>query len=209
MKSPCIILCGMMASLLACSVVYGQNDLDDRGEGTVNHNYFVANQNPQLQQLLAHVENNHLINCPHNNRGGTLADIRDQRYDYAIADMIYTLERFVNHPKALQILVVVIKLSKKRTLAVPYFEKAIALYPSYALTFAQYGAYLADIGELGRGIERLEHAIALDPKLTAAHVWLSRAYEKRGNLEQAREALQQARELGYQGKLSEEATDGK
>ena len=73
------------------------------------------------------------------------------------------------------------KLTKKYALVIPYFDKAIRLYPEYALTYAQYGAYLVTLGNLDAGL-RLERAVAMGPELMFAHVWLAVAYKKKGNM---------------------------
>jgi Tfp pilus assembly protein PilF len=96
---------------------------------------------------------------------------------------------------------VVSQLIKKRSLAVYYFERALKLYPRYAITHAQYGAYLVGIGETEAGIGRLKEAIEIDPKLTAAYVVLAKAYNKVGNLDLAQQAAEKARDLGYKGEV--------
>jgi len=87
-------------------------------------------------------------------------------------------------------------------LPTPYYEKAIRLFPQYAMTFAQYGKYLIEIGQWDKGVENLKLAIEKDKKSVAAHVWLSQAYEKHGDKALAKKAAEQARNLGFQGEIS-------
>jgi predicted Zn-dependent protease len=91
-------------------------------------------------------------------------------------------------------------------LPIRYFEKAIALYPSHAITHAQYGRFLVTIGDLENGIQKLSYSVQMDPKLTAGYVWLTEAYEKKGDLQLTREARERAKELGFTGKLSSDPT---
>lgn len=122
-------------------------------------------------------------------------------YNYAIPDIKYTLDRFPNHPQGLQLMGTVARLTKNPSMAVLYFEKAVNLYPQYALTQAQYGFYLVDINHVDVGIDRLNRATKLDPKLSMAYAGLARAYAKKGDTDRAREAANRARELGYTGAL--------
>jgi len=182
------------------SPVAGQSLVDDRGEGTANHNYFAANQTEDLKLLLGHVQNNHLKPCPHS-PGGIYEDIAKGRYDYAKGDIIFILERFVNHPTALQLMTPVARASKQSGWPIERFEYALKWYPNYAITHAQYGWYLVESDNVPAGIQKLETAVKMDPKLIACYVWLSKAYVKQGNSEAARQAADKARELGYKGQL--------
>lgn len=123
------------------------------------------------------------------------------RMDNALGDIKYTLARFPNHPVSLQQLSMVAQMVKNTTLAVNYFERAITLYPQYALTRAQYGMFLVATNNLDAGIEKFKQAIEIEPKLSAGYAGLAHAYTKKGDLEQAREAAKNARELGFAGKL--------
>jgi predicted Zn-dependent protease len=177
-----------------------QGVIDDVGKGTANHNYFVANQKDDLKLLLFQVETHHLKPCPHSD-SGIYEDIAKGRYDYAQGDLTYILERFVNHPIALQLITPVAHATRQSGWGIQWFEHALKLYPKYAVTIAQYGSYLVEIGDGPAGIEKLESATKMDSKLTAAYVWLSKAYTKEGNLKAARQAADKARELGYKGRL--------
>src|SRR5215203_329483 len=90
--------------VLIATLARSQDAIDDRGEGSINHNYFAAASNKFLLDLVRNIEVNHIDRCPHNSfQGGVMQDIAKGRYDLAKGDLIYMLERFVNHPRALQI----------------------------------------------------------------------------------------------------------
>ena len=128
--------------------------------------------------------------------------IRDGRLNDAIEDLKYTLDRFPNHPKALQTMGLVSQLTKKPAMASTYYQKALTQYPQYAMTHAQYGQYLLSIGDIDKAIESLKRSIEIDPKLVGSYVLLAHAYSKQGNSELASEAAARAKELGYKGSLS-------
>ncbi len=130
--------------------------------------------------------------------------IREGRYRDAIADLHFVLIRWPNHPKALMILTSVSALSGSPMLPKAYFEKALSLYPQHAITHAQYGKFLVEVGEIDAGIAKLKYAVEKDSSLTAGYVWLAEAYAKKGDRVRAGEAAKRAKELGYSGDLSEE-----
>jgi predicted Zn-dependent protease len=175
-----------------------QGVIDDRGENTVNHNFFAASQNEALRGLLLNIRVHHFKPCPHSPQG-TYHDIAIGRYDYAKEDLTYILERFVNDPVALQLITPITLATKDHAWGISRFEHALRWYPNYAMTHAQYGAYLVDIGNVPGGIEKLETAVKMDPKLVAGYVWLSKAYSKHGKADLARQAAEKAKELGYKG----------
>jgi superkiller protein 3 len=88
------------------------------------------------------------------------------------------------------------RIRKEPSLAIPFYAKALQLYPQYAITHAQYGSYLTDIGQVEQGIVALKKAVEIDPKLALAYDWLARAYAKSGDLELSRQAAEKAKELG-------------
>jgi predicted Zn-dependent protease len=158
------------------------------------YDYFDAVKIRIVGQRLQAVEQHHM-------NKGVLDNIASGKYKFALADINFTLRYFPNHPRGLQLLTTVAALTKNRALPIQYFEKAIVLYPGHAVTHAQYGWYFVSIGEFENGIQKLNHAVGMDPKLTAGHVWLAHAYEKKGDFELARQATARAKELGYNGKL--------
>jgi predicted Zn-dependent protease len=123
------------------------------------------------------------------------------QWNSALGDIRYTLDRFPNHPTALQQLSMVAQLTKNTALATSYFERAVGLYPQYALTRAQYGLFLVSVNNVDAGIEKLNQSIEIEPKLAAGYAGLAHAYTKKGNMTKAREAAGKARELGFTGKL--------
>jgi predicted Zn-dependent protease len=167
-------------------------------ETQVEKDYFHAANDRNVKQQLNNAEHFHL-------NKSVLENIATGKYKYALGDINFTLKYFPNHPRALQLLTTIAVLSKNRALPIPYFEKAIRLYPSHAITHAQYGNYLVVIGDLENGIQKLNHAVYMDPKLTAGHVWLAQAHGKKGDVQAAREARERAKELGYSGSLPGEA----
>jgi Tfp pilus assembly protein PilF len=141
-----------------------------------------------------------LVEIAHTNR--VLPQISSKNYGGALSDIKYTLNRFPNHPRGLVLIGLYARLTKTHALAMPYYEKAIRLYPQYALTRAQYGAYMVSLGDLDQGIKKLATAVEIDPDLAFAHVWLAAAYYKQGNVELGRESESKARDLGFSGKMS-------
>ena len=196
------ILKALLFVLLCFSLGYAQDHvvLAFHGpRGTLDHDYF--DQSSEARQLLYLVETAHLNPCPHNPRG-VFGDIAMGKYQYAIADLIYTLDRFVNHPKALQLMGSLAELTNGPSLAIPYYQRALKLYPQYALTHAQFGVYLVDTGHINSGTAELKKAIEINPNLAIAYAWLASAYSRNGNLESARQAAERARALGYRGKIA-------
>jgi len=155
-------------------------------QGVVPHDYF----DQRYKVELATVENYHLT------KETFWAEYESKRYHYALNELTFVLRHFPNHPKALQLAELVAKMSNQPHLAIPYYEKAVGLFPQHAITHAQYGNYLVDIGQAEKGIERLQGALQIDPKLAAAHYWLWDAYNKIGNQEMARQIAEKAKELG-------------
>jgi tetratricopeptide (TPR) repeat protein len=158
--------------------------------------YFAPRTNQQQKAYLHWAEVNHLDKV--------LPHLGADRIQYAIDELRYTLNSFPNHPRALMLIRPVELAAKRMAFGVAPFEKALNLYPQYAITHAQYGWYLVETNLLPAGIGKLKQAIEIDPKLVTAYVWLSRAYSKAGNPELAREAAQQARDLGYTGQIGNE-----
>ncbi|NOT94918.1 MAG: hypothetical protein HOP00_01220 [Nitrospira sp.] len=93
-------------------------------------------------------------------------------------------------------------------MAINYYENALGFYPQYALTHAQFGKYLSDMGKIKLAIEHLSHAVEMDRKLAPAFAWLAEAQYKNNNLELAKKAGIQARALGYKGEFPYEGSTG-
>lgn len=181
--------------LVCVSTGYGQETLSYRnaiGE-LINQDYFAAGQGADTTSLLLSVESYHVSKI--------LPQLNDGNYEGALSDVKYTLNRFPNHPRGLALLGVYAKLTKAHSMAIPYYERAITLYPQYAVTRAQYGGYMVTIGHVDAGIKKLNEAIEMDSKLAFAYAWMAMAHYRSGNGDLAREANRRARELGYQGKI--------
>lgn len=135
--------------------------------------------------------------------------IKAGEYYLAISDLFFVLRAFPNHPKALKLMGRLSTLLKHPWIALPWYEKALKLFPQHAYTHAQYGNYMAensedDIDMIKMGISKLKKALEMDPKLGKAYAWLANAYYKAGKSELALQAAKKAKVLGYKGKILDE-----
>jgi predicted Zn-dependent protease len=165
----------------------------DRLEEMNIHDYFVAEDRQDTKLLLWNV------NEGHTKKVMTLVSVG--RTANAAEEISYILARFPNHPDALLLAGLLAAVLKRPDLPVTYYERALELYPQYAVTWAQYGDYLVKIGRTANGIQKLEEATKIDPTFAAAYGWLARAYLRTGNREASRRAAERATELGYTGKI--------
>jgi len=117
----------------------------------------------------------------------------------AIPELKFVLRYVPNHPKALQLMGLVAKLTNRSPIADQYYKQAIYVFPKYALTHAQYGKFLVEIGRVEEGIQELETAQSIPPELSMVYVWLTEAYEKNGDHEKAQMARKKAKELEQKG----------
>lgn len=156
-----------------------------------HRDYYTAGQDPASDRYLQLTEQHHLDKV--------LGLLREGDYKYAIRQIDWTLDRYSNHPRALLLIETVAALAKVPELPLPYYKVALDDYPQYALTHAQYGRYLGEIGRASEGLAHLKRAVALDAELPAPHVWLAEAYVKTGQPELAVKEMQTAKKLGYQG----------
>jgi Tfp pilus assembly protein PilF len=179
---------------LACPTAQAAG-IDHGATGTLNLDYFNPSNDPHIRWLKGDLDGAHTKPAIRAFAQGDLKTVR--------VELDYILIRFINHPQALALAVAFATSTKNPTWAIPHFERALGVYPQYAITHAQYGNYLTSIGMVDNGIEKLKKATEMDPKLIGAHVWLSVAYKKAGNDELAREAAEKARALGYKGRLDE------
>ena len=97
---------------------------------------------------------------------------RAGRKERAMAETIFVLRVFPNHPEALGLLSIICRELDEPSTAIPFYERAIRLYPQRAYTRAQYGAYLGSIGQRNAGRVYLEEALRIDPNLEIARGWL-------------------------------------
>ena len=156
----------------------------------VNKDYFAVNDERDVQ-LLNNVERYHLAT------GNFWKWYTAKKYYLAVEELQFVLRYFPNHPKALQLMGTIAKVTDAPALAIPYYENALRRYPEYAITHAQYGTYLVDVGNVQAGIPHLNKAIEMDPNLAQAYAALAAAYKKNGSSDLARDAAAKARELGY------------
>lgn len=166
----------------------------------MDRDFFTASLDPEIERDL------HLIDEAHTDR--IWYWIRVNRIQTAIADLNFTLDRFPNHPRALMLAEALAGVTGVPTLPLTYYERALKIYPQYALTHSQYGAYLVEIGRVETGIAELQHAIKISPNLAMAHAWLAQAYKKVGKSDLAKKSAEQARVLGYKGDPLEPSKKG-
>jgi Tfp pilus assembly protein PilF len=165
-----------------------------------NNDFFAPNRD---EILLQNVEKYHL--GPNN----FWEKYRSGKFNYALQELDFVLRYYPNHPKALLLVGSIAKLTQSPSVAIPYYDKALRLFPQYALTHAQYGAFLVEIGNIAGGIAKLKEAIKMDPNLAPARAWLADAYQRKGELELARQEAVRAKELGYRGTIKNNETERK
>lgn len=182
----------LFLSALACAAAQAQ-------QGTLDQDYFSPRQDN------GYIEYRNSIDTAHAKPALAAFARGDMRATQV--DLEYVLRRTINHPQMLALAGLFSITTKRPRWAMPYFERALSIYPEYALTHAQFGKYLTDIGMVDDGIGRLKKAIEIDPKLVAGYVWLAAAYKKHGQADLAREAEGRARSLGYSGKFSTEGAN--
>jgi len=141
-----------------------------------NYDYFTAQLHPGLYSYLAQLTARHASER-------VWAVFWKGKYTEATGDCEYVLTRFPNHPRALHLIGEISKATNQVSLAIGFFENALALYPQYAFTHAQYGHYLTDIGVVQAGVEQLREALRLDPGQFQAKAWLAEALAAHPELE--------------------------
>jgi len=172
-----------------CSVATAQHV----GEQTdwVNRDWFTKDTDPKSAALLTKVDRAHLATA------NFFKKYNAGEYDSALGEIQYCLWVFPNHPKALLYLGRIAIATNRLSMPIEYFQKAIQMFPQRALTHAQYGFYLEQIGETDAGVDRLKVALSLDPDLAPAYAWIAVGYAKQGRKADAAAAAQRARELGF------------
>ena len=183
--------CHIIAAIIGGSLLFYFLIVPYVAARPLDQDYFTANDSPQIKELLESVD------FHHTRKAEDWIFKGDMHYvHYALGELTYTLDTFPNHPRALQLVGAYSKIKKVPHIAIPFYEKALRLYPQYALTHAQYGGFLVDVDQTEEGVVRLKKAIEIDPKLAIAYKGLSKAYTKMGNQELARQTAEKARELG-------------
>jgi tetratricopeptide (TPR) repeat protein len=178
----------MLIALLAL----GATGRVEAADAPPDRDFYLSDTDPEIARDLRIVQYAHVDKV--------LPWMREGRLNMAISELQFTLYLFPNHPEALMLSEAVSKVAKTPYLAQGFYERAIALFPEYAITHAQYGHYLVSIGRVSEGIESLRRATEMDPSLAAGFGWLAEAYEKAGKAELARQVAKQAAQLGYSSK---------
>ena len=150
-------------------------------------NYFLKESNSATAQSVRTVNHHHLKPA--------IKYLSSRKPTRALGELKFVLRYVPNHPQALHLMGVVGRLTNRPKIAEQYFEQAVQLFPQYALTHAQYGKFLVDIGRFEDGIGELEKAQSIQPDLKTVFVWLSEAYQKNGNVEKAKKAEEKVKEL--------------
>src|SRR5262245_29809378 len=140
----------LAAILLAAAPAFAQPTAEDGPPARVEYNdYYQKDQTEASRWLLDDVETYHF--GPDN----FWRSWKSGAYAYAKNDLLYTLRKYPNHPKALHMLGELAKATNDLGLPIVHYEKAIRLFPSYAYTHAQYGQYLIEIGAVNAGMSEL------------------------------------------------------
>ena len=183
--------CSLVWVCLLILVAYAEGQAQDNYvRNSVSRDYFAiveAAPGSSPRWLLRDIERNHLNKA--------LVYLRQGKLREAMNDCIFVLDRLANHPKGLVILGFAAKLAKEYSLPVSFYERAVKLYPMRALTHAQYGKYLSEIGKIEEGAKRLQRAIEIDPQLKVAYSWLVQVYVRNGKLDLARQILQRSKTI--------------
>jgi Tfp pilus assembly protein PilF len=153
----------------------------------LNHDYFNPTNDAHLKWLINDIETNHLKPALHHFAQGDLPKVR--------VELDYLLARLVNHPHGLALAGMFAKTTKDSLWGIRNFERALRVYPEYAITHAQYGKFLADIGQVDAGVQKLKKALDMNPQLGPAYEWLAAAYLRRGDSELAHEMAARAKSL--------------
>ena len=187
----------MKAHLIICSLLllafFDPNISSAQAQGGKKiYDYFNPTSDPHVKWLIGDQNRFHFNPAVNHLRKGD--------YKRATRELSFLLKGFPNHPKGLMLLSIVAKMTKNPSFGVPFYKKALQVYPQYAITHAQYGNYLVEVGQVKVGIAKLKKAIEMDPKLAPAHAWLAKAYYKIGRAELAQLTARQAKALGYKGR---------
>lgn len=180
-----------------------------RGGTPALNDYF--SQDPATKGLLRNVEAHHLNKLPYikDIPNFSIKNLIVSDIYAAYIEMKYVLDRFPNHPKALEIMGDLSKMMDDDLLGIFYYERAISLYPHYAITHFQYGAFLMDIGKIDEAINEFQKAKDIEPNFAEPYHMLSIAHMKRGEIELAKEFGKKAQLLGYKDPISDNTAVGK
>lgn len=162
-----------------------------------DQDYFTAHEDPTIRALLGVVEKWHFSTA-------FWSLYRSGQFRAVLDELMYVLDKFPNHAKALVLMGAVGRDIRRPSVAIGYFENALALYPQYAITHGQFGIFLVDIGQVEQGVAKLTDAVTINPDLAIGHAWLATGYYHAGKPELAAAEAEKARRLGYTGPIRQE-----
>ncbi len=193
-----ILISLLVISLFFVAPAYTEKD----ASGWHNRDYFRTTTDHKLKNSLNTVEKYHFCfqgQCA--DKTNFWEKFNAGKYGSAIKELEYVLRIFPNHPRALNMMELMAKLTKSPALAVPWYEKALKSYPYYSIIHANYGNYLININRIDSGIEEVQQAIKINPKYAKAYIYLARAYREMGKSELAASNAEKAKELGFKGDI--------
>ncbi|GMQ88875.1 MAG: hypothetical protein BMS9Abin09_0315 [Gammaproteobacteria bacterium] len=112
------------------------------------------------------------------------------RYRYAKNDFDFILRHYPNHPRALSLVGELAIRTNNTDMAIPYFQRAISLYPDTATTYAAYAVFLHKIDRLDEAINNYKRSIELNPSFIETHYNLGLAYFQAGQYSEANREAQ-------------------
>lgn len=130
-------------------------------------------------------------------------ELRGGESGYIGSDIDYTLRRVPNHHQALYAMT---RLALRNNTTKPermghtvgcWFERAAAFAPNDGVVHMIHGMYLAEKGDVSRGIERMEAGVELEPGNANIHYNLGLLYYRSARFEQAREHARKAYSQGF------------
>ena len=121
--------------------------------------------------------------------GPGIQKMESGQYRYAKNDFDFILRHYPNHPRALSMMGELAIRMNNIAMAMPYFQRAINLYPDTATTYAAFAVFLHKLGKLDEAIENYRKSIELSPSFVETHYNLGLAYfQKEQYAEANREA---------------------
>ena len=146
---------------------------------------------PAKRQLLVQLKRYHL--------DAAIKDMNDRKLNIAQAEIDFVLKWVPNHVEGLLVNEEIAKAKGAPELALGRYVRALEMYPDHAITHAQFGAYLLELGRVDAAIDSLTTAVRLDPSLGMAHRYLATAYRQKGDLDRAASEEAEARKYARGG----------
>lgn len=191
MKIFILILCVFLSfNTNANSFIYDKEDRTAR-----NINYY-GNLNSILTKMLSDNESHHMDKAEyHLSQYNQLRSPNE--LDYAEAELDYMLKRWANHPRALNSLVIWAKNTKNFNKAIKYFQNAIEVDPSIAVTHSLFGILLFHTKDYNKALDHFLKANKLQTDSAEFQYNLGLTYYELGDYKNARIAAQKAYTLGH------------